>query len=196
MVKPFIRGKVLEIGAGHCSRRGSFQPPIENCDDWLYLDINELRQPDVQATILSLPFQDTVFDTVVCLEVLEYVSDPAVAVNELARVVSRGGYVLLSAPFIHPVDASNDYWRFTQHALKRLVEKAGLSVERVCHQGHRLGSVLGLLSQLVRDWQPSRARSVLYLVFTFLMRFDRKTTGRTYTTGFLIVATKLTGKTR
>ena len=189
MVKPFMRGKVLEIGAGHRPRRGSFHPPIKNCDDWLYLDLNESRQPDVRATILSLPFQDSVFDTVVCLEVLEYVSDPTVAVNELARVVSRGGCVLLSAPFIHPVDASNDYWRFTQHALKRLVEEAGLSVERVCHQGHRLGSVLGLLSQLVRDWQPCRTRSVLTRLFTFLTRFDRETTGRTYTTGFLIVAT-------
>lgn len=189
MVKPFMRGKVLEIGAGHRPRRGSFHPPIKNCDDWLYLDINESRQPDVRATILSLPFQDSVFDTVVCLEVLEYVSDPTVAVNELARVVSRGGCVLLSAPFIHPVDASNDYWRFTQHALKRLVEEAGLSVERVCHQGHRLGSVLGLLSQLVRDWQPCRTRSVLTRLFTFLTRFDREATGRTYTTGFLIVAT-------
>ena len=184
-----MRGKVLEVGAGHRPRRGSFQPPIESCDDWLYLDINESRQPDVQATILSLPFQNSVFDTVVCLEVLEYVSDPNVAVNELARVVSRGGCVLLSAPFIHPTDSSDDYWRFTQHALKRLVEQAGLSVERVCHQGHRLGSVLGLLSQLIRDWQPSRTRSVLTRLLAFLTRFDRETAGRTYTTGFLIVAT-------
>jgi len=188
-VRPFMRGKVLEVGAGHRPRRGSFQPPLESCDDWLYLDINEWRQPDVQATILSLPFQNSVFDTVICLEVLEYVSDPNVAVNELARVVSRGGCVLLSAPFIHPVDSSDDYWRFTQHALRRLVEQAGLSVERVSHQGHRLGSVLGLLSQLIRDWQPSRIRSALTRLFTFLTRFDRETTGRTYTTGFLIVAT-------
>jgi ubiquinone/menaquinone biosynthesis C-methylase UbiE len=189
MVKPFIRGKVLEIGAGHRPRRGSFKPPIGNCDGWLYLDINESRQPDVQATILSLPFQNSVFDTVVCLEVLEYASDPSGAVNELARVVSRGGCVLLSAPFIHPVDSSDDYWRFTQHALTRLVEEAGLSVERVCHQGHRLGSVLGLLSQLVKDWQPSRIRPVLTRLFTVLARFDREALGRTYTTGFLIIAT-------
>ena len=97
--------------------------------------------------------------------------------------------MLLSAPFIHPVDSSDDYWRFTQHALTRLVEEAGLSVERVCHQGHRLGSVLGLLSQLVKDWQPSRIRPVLTRLFTVLARFDREALGRTYTTGFLIIAT-------
>ena len=57
MVRPFMRGKVLEVGAGHRPRRGSFQPPLESCDDWLYLDINEWRQPDVQATILSLKIQ-------------------------------------------------------------------------------------------------------------------------------------------
>ncbi len=189
VVKPLIRGKVLEVGAGHRPRRGSFQPPVGECSGWWYLDIHASRQPDVRATISRLPFQDSIFDTVICLEVLEYVSDPRVAVEELARVVSLGGCVLLSAPFIHPVDASNDYWRFTQHALKRLVEEAGLSVERVCHQGHRLGSVLGLLSQLIRDWQPCRTRAVLTRLFTFLTRFDRETTGRTYTTGFLIVAT-------
>jgi len=189
VVKPLIRGKVLEVGAGHRPRRGSFQPPVGECSGWWYLDIHDSRQPDVRATVLNLPFQDSIFDTVICLEVLKYVSDLRGAVEELVRVVSLGRRVLLSAPLMHPVDAPNDYWQFTLHALKRLVEEAGLSVDRVCHQGHRLGSVLGLFSQLARDWQPSSTRSVITRLFTFLTRFDRETTGRTYTTGYLIIAT-------
>ena len=189
VAKPLIRGKVLEVGAGRRSRRGSFQPPVGECSGWWYLDIQDSHQPDVRATVLNLPFQNAMFDTVVCLEVLEYVLDPRVAVEELARVVSPGGCLLLSVPFIHPVDASNDYWRFTQHVLERLVSETGLSVDRVCHQGHRLGSVLGLFSQLVRDWKPSRTRSVLCRLFAFLTSFDREATGRTYTTGYLVIAT-------
>ena len=153
------------------------------------MDIHDSCQPDVRARVLNLPFQDSIFDTVICLEVLEYVSDPRGAVDELARVVSLGRRVLLSAPFMHPVDAPNDYWRFTQHVLERLVSETGLSVDRVCHQGHRLGSVIGLFSQLVRDWKPSRTRSVFYRLFAFLTSFDREATGRTYTTGYLVIAT-------
>ncbi len=185
-----MRGKVLEIGAGHAGRRGSFKPPVKHCDGWLYLDMSLACQPDVQATVLKLPFRDGTFDTVVCLEVLEYVPAPDIAVSELARVVDSGGQVFLSTPFLHPVDAPNDFWRFTHHGLARLVQQAGLVLERVSPQGHRFGSVLGLLSQLVRDWTPSRLRVLFFRLFSFLLRFDCETDGRTYTTGYVVIANK------
>jgi SAM-dependent methyltransferase len=45
---------------------------------------------------LRLPFADDTFDMIVCVEVLEHVTDPAAALSELARVCRR--HLLLSVP--------------------------------------------------------------------------------------------------
>ena len=45
-----------------------------------------------------LPFPDDRFGAAVSLGVLEYVSEPSVALRELARVVEPGGSVLVSVP--------------------------------------------------------------------------------------------------
>lgn len=46
----------------------------------------------------SLPFPDSVFDLVVCTEVLEHVADPRQAMNEICRVLAPGGYLITSVP--------------------------------------------------------------------------------------------------
>ncbi len=52
----------------------------------------------LQADGASLPFPDASMDLVVAFEVLEHMKDQAGLVRELARVVSRGGLVLISTP--------------------------------------------------------------------------------------------------
>lgn len=47
--------------------------------------------------IHDLPYDDGTFDVVLCMEVLEHLDDPAVALSELVRVCS--GHLVLSVPF-------------------------------------------------------------------------------------------------
>ena len=57
------------------------------------------RFPSVEVSrqsLVDLPFADGSFDLVVCLEVLEHLSDPDSALAELARVAS--GHVIVSVP--------------------------------------------------------------------------------------------------
>jgi len=49
-----------------------------------------------KANIYSLPFKNNSFDLVVCSEVLEHLSDPALALKEIVRVSKR--FCLLSVP--------------------------------------------------------------------------------------------------
>ncbi|MFN2624854.1 MAG: class I SAM-dependent methyltransferase [Mycobacteriales bacterium] len=50
----------------------------------------------LHADALRLPFGDDAFDLIVCVEVLEHLTDPAAGLRELARVSSR--HLVLSVP--------------------------------------------------------------------------------------------------
>ncbi len=52
----------------------------------------------------SLPFEPNSFDAVVCIEVLEHLFDPAVALREITRILKPGGLFVATVPNVA-------YWR-------------------------------------------------------------------------------------
>jgi SAM-dependent methyltransferase len=54
---------------------------------------------DVISDICSMPVDDDSFDAVLCTEVLEHLTDPLKALQELTRVLRTGGKLILTAPF-------------------------------------------------------------------------------------------------
>jgi len=102
----------LNIGSG--SRR--LDPKTLN------LDLFAAEEVDIQGDALHLPVKDESLDTVVCTGVLEHVSDPNRAVEEIYRVLKVNGRVFLETPFMQTVHASpGDYFRWTTDGLRRLL---------------------------------------------------------------------------
>ena len=192
-----MTGRVLEIGNGRASRRGDFRPPVDKAEEWVYLDLRAEPQPHLQADAEHLPVRDSVFDTVVCLEVLEYVTRPEAALTELRRVLHGDGKLILATPFLHRSDTTHDYWRFTEHGLRYLLQETGFDVIWFKAQGSALGVAVNILKYAIyaqpggqrRRWLGFVARPLLSL----LWRLDGPT-GRsrpvlaTFSTGYLAVA--------
>jgi SAM-dependent methyltransferase len=64
------------------------------------------------------------FDAIVCTEVLEHTLQPFDAVAEMYRMLKKGGYVFVSAPFNFRIHGPlPDCWRFTEHGLKALFKQ-------------------------------------------------------------------------
>lgn len=87
---------------------------------------------DCLADAMRLPFPNRAFALVISQEVVEHVQDPFAAVREMSRMLAPGGVLYLQVPFVigyHP--EPEDYWRFTQAGVRRLIEQAGLVCERV-----------------------------------------------------------------
>jgi SAM-dependent methyltransferase len=64
---------------------------------------------------LHLPIKEESLDTVLCTGVLEHVSGPDRAVQEIYRVLKFEGRVFLETPFMQTVHASpKDFYRWTQ----------------------------------------------------------------------------------
>jgi len=78
----------------------------------------------------TLPFGDSGFDAVITTKIImEHVSEPELTIKEIARVLKSGGEAFLIASFVKPVHQEPyDFFRFTEHGLRHLFEKANLRV--------------------------------------------------------------------
>jgi hypothetical protein len=104
-------GGVLGGAGGHLAASGDFfpeeRPPVST-------DVRASDHPDHRAVAPGrLPFADSSFDVVLCLDVLEHlaVAERRALLDELARVTRR--FVLLAAPFATPGVADADRLLFT-----------------------------------------------------------------------------------
>jgi SAM-dependent methyltransferase len=89
----------------------------------------QVREGDMHA----LPVPDASFDLVVLMHALTYAAKPAQAVAEAARVLKRGGRLLLSSLARHEHRAVVEAYShvnlgFTEKDLRRFAEKAGLRI--------------------------------------------------------------------
>ncbi len=53
---------------------------------------------DIVSDIASIPVDDSSFDAVMCVEVLEHVPEPIKAIAEFSRILKPGGRLVLTAP--------------------------------------------------------------------------------------------------
>ena len=109
--------RVLDVGCGYRPYESFFAP---RASEYVGVDMDN-PAADLQGVVEALPVPDHSFDVVLCTQVLEHSTDPALAVRELARVVAPGGRVLASThgtAVYHP--APNDFWRWTHTGLERL----------------------------------------------------------------------------
>lgn len=118
-------------------------------------------RPDVFADACHLPVADACVDGVVCLEVIEHVPDPALAVTEIARTLKPGGRAWISMPFLYPVhNEPFDFQRYTEFGLRRDLARAKLEVVHLHRSGHAIRAA-GLIMCLALAGGVDARRGVL-----------------------------------
>ena len=123
-------------------------------------------QPDdvsataVQGDTLALPFASNSFDRIICSEMLEHISNDALAVTELTRVLRPGGTLAVTVPRTGPERLnwllSSEYHNvpgghvriYTRRGLESQLGNAGLHIEGH-HFAHALHSPYWWLKCLV-----------------------------------------------
>ena len=179
--------RVLVIGAGHDPYRGYFL----NADFYLALDIIVTPgSTEIIADGTALPFEDSSFDCVVALEVMEHVKNPIKLIEEAYRVLSPDGHLLLSVPFIfHQHGDPSDYWRPTMLALKMATSRFVSS--DIYHQGNRIHAISDLITTA---FYPRSVfwplRIVNHLIVHPFSRLSSRQSGGSAPSGFFVVASK------
>lgn len=143
-----LPGPVLEVG----SRPGPSQPERGNLRPFFpgvdYTGIDLEFGPGVDSLYDAEnleAFASASFGTVLCLETLEHVRNPQVAVSEMWRMLGAGGYFVISSQMNMPVHWPVDYWRFTPQCFNEVLLSC-TDAKQVLYQGDRTfpHTVIGL----------------------------------------------------
>jgi SAM-dependent methyltransferase len=102
-----------------------------------------------------LPYRDASVANVSCLAVLEHLQRPDIAMQEMARVLMPGGYILLETPGLQPYHGyPNHFQNFTLTGHDLLIERFGL---RKISSGAGIGptsALVALVAEYLRQYFP------------------------------------------
>jgi ubiquinone/menaquinone biosynthesis C-methylase UbiE len=113
---------------------------------------------DYVSDITAIPVEDASFDVVLCTEVLEHVPEPIAAVAEMARIVKRGGKILLTAPLASGLhqEPYHFYGGYTPHWYQMVADRFGLRIEELTSNG---GTFRHIAQECARvSWTMERHR--------------------------------------
>jgi ubiquinone/menaquinone biosynthesis C-methylase UbiE len=123
-IVPFYEGKVLDVGCGDSPYRFLLNKAQTN---YYGIDIADAAKFDYDNTEITafngedIPFEDEMFDAVICTEVLEHVEKYQKLTDELYRVMKKGARGIITIPWsarYHYIPW--DYFRYTPSSLKTI----------------------------------------------------------------------------
>jgi SAM-dependent methyltransferase len=194
------KGRLLDLGCGKVPLFDAYRHYVTDniCIDWENT-VYKNDHLDVQADLTKeLPFADGEFDTIILSDVLEHIAEPERLCGEIARVLSPNGKLLMNVPFYYMLhEEPHDYYRYTEFALRRLMDRSGLQILQLQAMGGAPEVMLDVFSKnvmhvpvagvpvaTVSHWVTSA------FVHTSVGRRISEATARNFPLGYSLVAAK------
>ncbi len=163
---PAYRGNVLDIGCGQSPYKFLLDP---GATKYFGIDIIEAKDFGYDNSDITsfdgknIPFEDQLFDAVICTEVLEHVQDFQYLIDEIHRVSKKNAAILVTIPWsarYHYIPY--DYFRYTPSSLKTMFSK--FAEVRIMPRGTDL-SVIGskMIVLFFRGFFPDRPWKIIFL---------------------------------
>ena len=173
-IRHHATGKLIDLGCGTAPLFGAYRDYVSNvtCVDWAK-PIDGRNHLDFICDLSErLPFGDGEFQTIVLSDVLEHIADPGLLWSEMSRILSSGGKLLMNTPFIYCLhDQPHDYYRFSEHALRRFADINGFNVAHLEPLGGTpeiLADIIGKHLQFVPIIGKPLARAVQAITYWFV----------------------------
>ena len=134
-VASHLRGEVLDAGCGMMPYRALI---TKGGARYHGFDLSaRVEGVEVIGDLQDAPgLKDGAFDAALCSEVLEHLPAPERGLATLARVLCRGGVLVLSMPFLARLhEEPHDHTRWTEHALRHRLAEAGFEVRELVRTG-------------------------------------------------------------
>jgi len=171
----YLSGKCIDIGAGVAPYEKYIIPFV---DEYIIVD-NETTHKSMfknsktkflNANIKNLPFEDNSIDTIILTQVLEHVDEPYKALDEIKRVLKKGGMLIFSVPFIYQAHATPyDYFRFSEYGLKEICKSYNFEIKEFHYQGYFGTTIISIINGFI--WELSSKHKFLrnFILLPFLV---------------------------
>lgn len=121
-----VKGPILEVGSHDYGTTQDFRSLFPHCE---YVGTDMLPGKGVDLVLdlttdlaaIDQALDGKRFQTIICMSVLEHCADPFRMARNIEALMTEGGILLLSVPFVWELHGyPDDYWRFTPNGVKRL----------------------------------------------------------------------------
>lgn len=158
-IEKYATGRLLDIGCGNKPYSKWFKNKIS---DYIGCDIiqSNANKVDVICQANSIPLDNESFETVISTQAIEHIEDYKGMVNEAFRLLKKEGCFILSGPFYwHLHEEPYDFYRFTKHGFKYILENAGFEIIEIKENGGAWAT-LGLMINHTFNFQNIEANKV------------------------------------
>ena len=188
--------RLLDAGAGECAYKkycGHLRYVSQDLAKYdgtgevgLQMGSWDTSKIDIVSDIADIPVQEASFDAILCSEVLEHVSDPVPAIDELARVLKPGGTLILTAPFCSMTHFAPYHYAtgFNRYFYESHLQRNGFDIVEVVENGNFFEFValqlrqVDVFAQRYADDDCSRMeRMAAQIVLGMLARMSAKDKG-------------------
>lgn len=133
-INRFGHGKILDIGCGNKPYKSYFN----DYESYIGCDIiqSSRNEVDIISEATNIPLSDSYFDTIFTTQTIEHVFEHRKMVEEAYRLLKKNGYIIISGPMYWPHhEEPYDFYRFTKHGLRAILEAAGFEVIEIKSNG-------------------------------------------------------------
>jgi SAM-dependent methyltransferase len=202
VIQKYASGKLVDIGCGN--------KPYEiwsegKVSEYIGCDIvqSSSNKVDVLCEANNIPLKSNSYDTILSTQVIEHVEDHQGLVNEAYRLLNQDGYFILSGPMYWNLhEEPYDFFRFTKHGFKYILEKAGFEICEIYSNGGAWATLGQVINQTF-EFRNSKANRVskgikylfnklrLYILVNRIFSYlDKKDFNPINTMNYVVVARK------
>ena len=117
---------------------GDFTGALTEKDKMTTDRIYDAKTCDIISDITSIPVANNSFDAILCTEVFEHISEPALAIKEFSRIVRQGGRVIITAPFCSLTHQSPYYFAngYSKYWYEKVLIENGFEIKEISFNGN------------------------------------------------------------
>ncbi|MFP6585003.1 MAG: class I SAM-dependent methyltransferase [Candidatus Hydrogenedentota bacterium] len=186
VMRRYCSGDVLDVGGWDfyltAKKKGI------TCDSWTSLEYDENKAFDcddekytlVHGDGCAMDFDDESYDVVLNIQVLEHVFEPIRMVEEIHRVLKRGGTAIFLIPQTTPLHMVPDhYYNFTYFWVTKVMERTGFEIVELHPLGGRWMSMASHLFYFIYHVAIRKLKSptggkrslLFFLLFPFMVLY-------------------------
>lgn len=93
---------------------------------------------DIVSDITNIPVKNTSFDAIMCIEVLEHIPYPELAIKEFSRIIKKNGKLIITAPFCSMTHFSPYFFAtgLSKYWYMEILSKYGFVIDQIKYNGN------------------------------------------------------------